>query len=48
MEIAGLGDLGTYNANNFQAAYGLNDKFALTGDYLNSQSKSVYSMEAIL
>ncbi|WP_371380069.1 hypothetical protein [Sporomusa aerivorans] len=38
----GLGELGSFNANSFQAAYGLSDKFALTGDYLDSQSKSYY------
>ena len=39
---SGLGDLGSFHANSYQAAYGVNDKFALTGDYLGSQSKSFY------
>ncbi|HWR43815.1 hypothetical protein [Sporomusa sp.] len=41
--VGALGDLGTLKNNNFQAAYGLNDKFAVTGDYLNSESKTYYS-----
>lgn len=42
---AGIGnyDLGTFHANSFQAAYGLSDKIALAGDYLNSESRSYFS-----
>jgi len=36
--VGTLGDLGTLKNNNFQGAYGLNGKFAVTGDYLNSES----------
>jgi hypothetical protein len=35
----GMGDLGTYHGNGYQAAYGLSDKLALTGDYLSTTSK---------
>lgn len=41
-DIAGLGDLGDFHANTFTGAHGISDKVALTGDYLNSQSKSFY------
>ncbi len=34
------GDLGTYHGNNYQLAYGLSNKVALTGSYLGSDSKS--------
>ncbi len=39
-DLNGLGDLGTYHGNNYQAAYGISDKLALTGSYLNSNKKS--------
>jgi putative virulence related protein PagC len=35
-----LGSLGNYHANDFQLAYGLTDKLALTGDYLGTQAKN--------
>ncbi len=38
-----IGDLGTLHANNFQGAYGLSDKLAITGDYLNTESKTFYA-----
>jgi len=38
--IGTLGDLGTYHANNYQLAYGLSDKLALTGNYLDSGARS--------
>lgn len=38
-----LGDMGKLKNNNFQAAYGLSDKIAITGDYLNSESQTFYS-----
>jgi len=38
--VAALGDLGTYHANDYQLAYGLSDKFAITGNYLDSGSRS--------
>lgn len=38
--INGLGDLGTYHGNDYQLAYGLSNKLALTGSYLTSESKS--------
>ncbi|HWR07469.1 hypothetical protein [Sporomusa sp.] len=38
-----LGDMGKLKNNNFQAAYGLSDKLAITGDYLNSESQTFYS-----
>jgi len=41
--IGALGDLGTYHANDYQVAYGLNDKLAITGNYLDSGSRSFYS-----
>lgn len=37
--IDGMGDLGTYHGNGYQLAYGLTDKFAITGDHLNTASK---------
>jgi hypothetical protein len=33
-------DLGTYHGNNYQLAYGLSNKVALTGSYLGSDSQS--------
>lgn len=33
-------DLGTYHGNNYQLAYGLSDKIAVTGSYLGSDSQS--------
>ena len=41
--VGTLGDVGTMKNNNYQAAYGLNDKFAVTGEYLNSESKDLYA-----
>jgi hypothetical protein len=38
--IATLGDLGTYHANDYQLAYGLTNKLAITGNYLDSGSRS--------
>lgn len=38
-----LGDLGSFKANNYQAAYGLSDKISLTGDYLSSEKHSFYN-----
>lgn len=38
--VGTLGDLGTLKNNNVQGAYGLTDKLAVTGDYLNSESES--------
>ena len=38
-----LGDLGSFKVNNYQAAYGLSDKIALTGDYLSSEKRNFYS-----
>jgi hypothetical protein len=37
--VDGIGDLGTYHGNEYQAAYGLSDKLALTGNYLSTASK---------
>ncbi|MCE5286628.1 MAG: hypothetical protein LLG02_12385 [Pelosinus sp.] len=36
----GLGDLGSFRANEYQLAYGLSDKLAITGDYLRSDSRN--------
>jgi putative virulence related protein PagC len=36
----GLGDLGTFRGNEYQLAYGLSDKLAITGDYLRSDSRN--------
>jgi len=40
-----FGDLGTLNANEYQLAYGLSNKLAITGDYLSSnpQNFNVYT-----
>lgn len=37
--VSGL-DLGTYHGNNYQLAYGLSNKLAVTGSYLGSDSQS--------
>lgn len=37
--INSSGDLGTFHGNGYQAAYGLSDKLAITGDYLTSNAK---------
>lgn len=36
--VGAFGNLGTLKNNNFQGAYGLSDKLAVTGDYLKSES----------
>ena len=41
--VGTLGDLGSLKNNNFEGAYGLSEKFAVTGDYLNSESNNYYS-----
>lgn len=38
-----LGDLGSFKTNDYQAAYGLSSKLALTGDYMNSEKRSFYN-----
>ncbi|WP_371361479.1 hypothetical protein SRRS_28750 [Sporomusa rhizae] len=45
-DISAIGDLGTLHANNFQGAYALTDKLAVTGDYLNTESQTFYSYKA--
>lgn len=37
--VDGIGDLGTYHGDGYQLAYGLNNKLAITGDYLTTASK---------
>lgn len=37
-----LGDLGTYHANDYQLAYGLSNKLAITGDSLSSNARDFY------
>lgn len=45
-DVSSIGDLGTLKTNNFQGAYALSDKLAVTGDYLNTESKTFYSYQA--
>ncbi|MDU2064888.1 MAG: hypothetical protein E6713_08590 [Sporomusaceae bacterium] len=44
-DMNGLGNLGAFKGNAYQAAYGLTDKVSLTGEYLRSNSRdfNVYS-----